>query len=369
MPRCGILPLSIKVVIPAIGARQAPFVRHRRVFVQRRPHPAQAVPNIGRHRTGASRRRHKTAARSIGGAQTPPWKRRRKETSQMIPAGFDYHAPRSVAEAIKLLADLGGDAKLLAGGHSLLPMMKLRFAQPAHLVDLNRIDALRGVREEGGTLVIGAMTVENDLIASPVLRAKAPLLPEAAAQIGDPQVRNRGTIGGDIAHGDPGNDHPALAIALDAMLVLEGPKGKRQVKADGFFLGTYMTGMGEDEILTEIRVPAFAPRTGYAYAKLKRKTGDWATAAAAVVLRLDGGKVSHVRIALTNLAPAALRAAGAEAALLGQAVTETSIAAAAKAAMAACDPAEDLRGDRQYKTAMAGHMVKRAIRSAVARCQ
>jgi len=287
----------------------------------------------------------------------------------MIPPGFDYHAPRSVADAIRLLGQLGSDAKLLAGGHSLLPMMKLRFAQPAHLIDLNRIDALRGIREEGATIVIGAMTVENELIASTLLQTRLPLLPEAAKQIADPQVRNRGTIGGDIAHGDPGNDHPAIAMALDATLVLEGPKGKRSVKADGFFHGTYMTDMAEDEILTEIRIPAFAPKTGYAYEKLKRKTGDWATAAAAVVLRMDGGKVSYVRIGLTNVAPTALRATDAEAALLGQPLTEANIAIAAAKAMAITDPAEDLRGDRDYKTAMAGQMVKRALAKAATRCR
>ncbi len=285
----------------------------------------------------------------------------------MIPPGFDYHVPRSVADAIRLLGSLP-DAKLLAGGHSLLPMMKLRFAQPANLIDLNRIDALRGIREEGGQIVIGAMTVENDLIASPLLQQKLPLLVEAAKLIADPQVRNRGTIGGDIAHGDPGNDHPALAIALDATFTLEGAKGKRQVKAENFFHGTYMTDMAEDEILTEIRIAPFAAKTGYAYEKLKRKTGDWATAAAAVVLRLDGGKVSQARIALTNVAPMALRAADAEAALLGQPLSDASIAAAATKAMAICDPAEDLRGDRDYKTAMAGQMLKRAIARAAARC-
>jgi aerobic carbon-monoxide dehydrogenase medium subunit len=287
----------------------------------------------------------------------------------MIPGAFDYHAPGTVADAIKLLGQLGPDAKLLAGGHSLLPMMKLRFAQPAHLVDLNRIAELRGIREEGATVCIGAMTVENDLIASKLLQAKVPILAEAAKQIADPQVRNRGTIGGDIAHGDPGNDHPAIAIAIDASFVLQGPSGKREVRADGFFKGTYLTDMAEDEVLVEIRVPAFAPLTGWAYEKLKRKTGDWATAAAAVVLRLDGGVVSHVRIALTNLAPAALRATGAEAALLGKALTQATIADAATQAMAVCDPAEDLRGDREYKTAMAGQMVKRAIANAAARCR
>ncbi|MDM0035576.1 xanthine dehydrogenase family protein subunit M [Variovorax sp. J22P271] len=287
----------------------------------------------------------------------------------MIPSGFDYHAPRSVGDAIALLGQYGGDAKLLAGGHSLLPMMKLRFAQPAHLIDLNRIDSLRGIREEGATIVIGAMTVENELIRSALLQQKLALLPEAAKQIADPQVRNRGTIGGDIAHGDPGNDHPALSIALDATFVLQGPDGTRQVAADGFFQGTYMTAMAEDEVLTAIRMPAFAPGTGYAYQKLKRKTGDWATAAAAVVLRLDGGNVSHVRIALTNLAPTALRAADAEAALLGKPPTDAAIADAAARAMAICDPAEDLRGDREYKTAMAGQMVQRALRLALSRCK
>jgi aerobic carbon-monoxide dehydrogenase medium subunit len=286
----------------------------------------------------------------------------------MIPPAFDYHAPRSVGEALSLLGTLGSDAKLLAGGHSLLPMMKLRFAQPAHLIDLNRIPALRGIREDGGDVVIGAMTVENELIASPLLRASLPLLAEAAKLIADPQVRNRGTIGGDLAHGDPANDHPALAIALDATLVLEGPRGRRGVKADGFFVGPYATALADDEILVEIRVPALPAGTGWAYEKLKRKTGDWATAAAAVVLRQAGGKVTHARIALTNVGPTALRAADAEKALLGQPLSDATITAAAKAARAVTDPAADLRGDVAYKTAMAGQMVQRAIRAAAARC-
>jgi aerobic carbon-monoxide dehydrogenase medium subunit len=285
----------------------------------------------------------------------------------MIPPAFDYHAPASIGEALSLLGRLGSDAKFLAGGHSLLPMMKLRFAQPAHLIDLNRIPELRGIREEGADVVIGAMTVENDLIASPILRAKLPLLSEAAKLIADPQVRNRGTIGGDIAHGDPGNDHPALSIAVDATFVLQGPKGQRSVKAENFFLGTYATALAEDEMLVAIRVPAFAPGTGWAYEKLKRKTGDWATAGAAVVLRTGGGGVTHARIALTNVAPMAVRAADAEKALIGKPLTAATIAAAANAAMAITDPAADLRGDRDYKTAMAGQMVQRAIRAAAAR--
>ncbi len=285
----------------------------------------------------------------------------------MIPPSFDYHAPKSVGEALALLGSLP-DAKLLAGGHSLLPMMKLRFAQPSHLIDINRIPELRGICEDGANIVIGAMTVENELIASPILRAKLPLLAEAPKLIADPQVRNRGTIGGDIAHGDPGNDHPALMLALDATLVMQGPGGVREVKADDFFLGLYATALAEDEILTAIKLPAFAAGTGWAYEKLKRKTGDWATAGAAVVLRISGGVVSHARIALTNVAPMAIRALDAEKALIGQPVNAASLAAAAAAAEAVCDPAEDLRGDIEYKTAMAGQMVKRAIASAAARC-
>ena len=288
----------------------------------------------------------------------------------MIPPAFDYHAPKTVIEAIALLGSLGSEAKLLAGGHSLLPMMKLRFASPAHLIDINRIPELRGIREDGDGVVIGAMTSENALIASGILRAKVPLLAEAPKQIADPQVRNRGTIGGDIAHGDPANDHPALAIVLDATFTVEGPKGQRQVKAEDFFQGTYLTDLAEDEILLSIRVPAFAAGTGWAYEKLKRKTGDWATAGAAVVLRFSGGSggtVSHARIALTNVAPQALRATAAEQALIGKPLSDATVNAAAAAAMAITDPVDDLRGDREYKTAMTGQMVKRAIRVAAAR--
>jgi len=286
----------------------------------------------------------------------------------MIPPSFDYHAPRTIQDAVGLLTQLGSEAKLLAGGHSLLPMMKLRFAQPTHLIDLNRIDELRGIVDQGDHVLIGAMTVENDLINSPVLRAKVPLLPEAAALIADPQVRNRGTIGGDIAHGDPANDHPALALALNASFCLQGPQGRREVKADDFFLGIFTTALAEDEILVSMTVPAFPAKTGWAYEKLKRKTGDWATAGAAVVMRVENDHVSQVRIALTNVASTAIRVKSAEDALLGQALSDESINAAADAAMTACDPAEDLRGDVEYKTAMAGQMLKRAIRLAASRC-
>ncbi len=286
----------------------------------------------------------------------------------MIPPSFDYHAPQTVEEALGLLASLDGDAKVLAGGHSLLPMMKLRFAQPGTLIDLNKIPSLRGIRQEGDAIVIGAMTVENDLITSELLRSRVPLLPEAAALIADPQVRSRGTIGGDIAHGDPGNDHPALSIALNATFVVQGPNGRRELAADGFFLGTYMTQLDDNEILCEIKVPAFVAGTGWAYEKLKRKTGDWATAGCAVVMRRSGDHVADVRIALTNVAPCALRAQQAEQALINRPLDAAALDAAAAAVVAVCDPAEDLRGDIEYKTAMAAQMVKRALSKAWSRC-
>ena len=285
----------------------------------------------------------------------------------MIPRDFDYHAPKTIPDALKLLGQFGDEAKLLAGGHSLLPMMKLRFAQPGHLIDLGRIGELKGIREDGGTLRIGAMTTENELIWSKLLQAKCPLLVEGARLISDPQVRYKGTIGGDIAHGDAGNDHPALMIALGASFVLRGAAGERTVPADGFFIGPYLTKMEAGEIMTEIRIPVPPAGTGYAYAKLKRKVGDFATAASAVTLRLQGGTVTDVTIALTNVGATVLRARAAEASLHGKAVNDASIAEAARLAMSICAPATDQRGDAQYRTAMAGEMTQRALRTAATR--
>ena len=287
----------------------------------------------------------------------------------MIPPSFDYHAPRSIGEALSLLSSLGSDAKLLAGGHSLLPMMKLRFAQPAHLIDLNRIAELRGIREEGIELVVGAMTTEAELMGSALVRSRVPLLAEGASSIADPQVRYRGTIGGDISHGDPGNDHPALMLALGATFVLTGPKGQRRVKADGYFLGIYATQLAGDEILTQVRIPIPAPGSGWSYQKLKRKTGDFATAAAAVVLQMKGGNVARVAIGLTNVAPTALRARAAEAALTGKPLNEAGLGEAARLAMSICNPAPDQRGDVEYKTAMCGEMTRRALQAAAARAK
>jgi aerobic carbon-monoxide dehydrogenase medium subunit len=290
-----------------------------------------------------------------------------EQETAVIPRPFEYHAPRSLSEALALLNQHGDTAKLLAGGHSLLPMMKLRFAQPDHLIDLGWLAELKGIREAGDEIIIGPMTTENELIWSSLLQEKCPLLVEGARQISDPQVRYRGTIGGDISHGDPGNDHPALMIALDASFVLVGEHGKRIVPADGFFIGTYMTQLEAGEIMTAIHIPIPAAGTGHCYAKLKRKTGDFATAAAAVTLRMEGERVADVRIVLTNVGQTALRATEAEQALLNNALDDHAVDEAARLAMLACEPAEDLRGDIEYKTAMAGEMTRRALRTALTR--
>ena len=285
----------------------------------------------------------------------------------MIPREFEYHAPKTIPDALGLLKQFGDEAKLLAGGHSLLPMMKLRFAQPGHLIDLGSIRELKGIREDGGTLRIGAMTTENELIWSKLLQDKCPLLIEGARLISDPQVRYKGTIGGDIAHGDPGNDHPALMLVLGASFVLKASSGERVVPADGFFTGSFATLLKPGEIMTEIRIPVPAKGTGYCYSKLKRKTGDFATAAAAVTLRMKGETVQEVSIALTNVGATALKARKAEDSLRGKAMNDASIAEAARLAMSICDPAVDQRGDAEYKTAMAGEMTQRALRTARSR--
>jgi aerobic carbon-monoxide dehydrogenase medium subunit len=283
-----------------------------------------------------------------------------QETS-VIPSAFDYHAPTNLSDAIALLGRYGDEAKLLAGGHSLLPMMKLRFAAPGHLIDLGRIPDLRGITQAGAEIHIGAMTTENELIWSPLLADKVPLLVEGARWIADPQVRYCGTVGGDISHGDPANDHPALMLALGASFVLRGPQGERVVKAADFFLGLYATELQPGEVLTRIQVPIPAPGTGWAYEKLKRKIGDFATAAAAVLLAMDRGRVASVSIALTNAGATPLKATEAEAALLWRPLDDAALADAARLAMDICDPVADQRGDADYKRAMAGEMTRRAL--------
>ncbi|HVJ44052.1 MAG TPA: xanthine dehydrogenase family protein subunit M [Dongiaceae bacterium] len=287
----------------------------------------------------------------------------------MIPGRFTYHCPASVTEAVGLLASLGEDARPLAGGHSLIPMMKLRMAQPEHLIDLGKIPDLKGIRQEAGEIVIGAMTTQAEIIAAPLLAEKAPILIEAARVIADPQVRYAGTIGGNVANGDPGNDMPGLMQCLDARYGLTGPSGTRQVAARDFYEAAYFTKLEAGEILTELRFAVPAAGHGWAYEKLKRKIGDYAVAAAAVMLSMSAGKCTQAAIALTNVGQTPLLAADAAKALVGSPVDASAIDAAAKAAMAIADPSTDTRGPVEYRRAVLGVMVRRAIDRAKARAR
>ena len=285
----------------------------------------------------------------------------------MIPGPFSYHRPASVADAIRLLSTFGDDARPLAGGHSLVPMMKLRLATPEHLIDLHGIDGLKGIRREGNTIVIGAMTTQHDLLASDVIANSLPILHETALLIADPQVRYRGTIGGNVANGDPGNDMPALMMTLGASYRLEGPGGARDLPASEFYQGAYFTALEPGEILTSISVPAAAAGHGYAYEKLKRKIGDDATAAAAVVLTMAGGKVTSCSIGLTNLNETPLLATDAAKAVIGTSLDEATLKKAAAAAVAIMAPASDARGPAEYRKHVGGIMVTRALTRAAAR--
>ncbi|WP_315757376.1 MULTISPECIES: xanthine dehydrogenase family protein subunit M [unclassified Bradyrhizobium] len=285
----------------------------------------------------------------------------------MIPGPFDYHRPASVNDAIKLLADLGDDARPLAGGHSLLPMMKLRLATPAHLIDLHGIAGLKGIRRDGDRIIIGAMTTQAELLASADIGEALPILHETALLIADPQVRYRGTLGGNVANGDPGNDMPALMLALDASYRLEGPNGVREIAAREFYQGAYFTALEPGEILTGISIPLPAAGHGYAYEKLKRKVGDYATAAAAVVLTMAGGKVATCVIALTNLHETPLLATDAATAVIGTTLDDAALKAAASAARAIMQPASDARGPAEYRTHVGGIMVMRALQRAARR--
>jgi carbon-monoxide dehydrogenase medium subunit len=285
----------------------------------------------------------------------------------MIPGPFSYHRPATVADAVKLLADLGDDARPLAGGHSLVPMMKLRLATPAHLVDLHGVAALKGIRRDGNTVTIGAMTTQYELLASEEIGKALPILHETALLIADPQVRYRGTIGGNVANGDPGNDMPALMITLGASYKLEGPGGAREVAASEFYQGAYFTALEPGEILTSISVPVPAAGHGYAYEKLKRKIGDYATAAAAVVLTMAGGKVATCSIGLTNLHETPLLATDAANAVIGTSLDAASLKKAAQAAEAIMSPAADARGPVEYRKHVGGIIVTRALRLAATR--
>lgn len=286
----------------------------------------------------------------------------------MIPAPFEYDAPATLDEAIALLEKHGDEAKILAGGHSLIPMMKLRFASPEHLIDINNIPGLSYIKEEDGYLKIGAMTRESELEESEIIRNKYPIFTDASKLIADPQVRNMGTIGGNIAHGDAANDHPAVMLALGAEVVATGPGGQRVIPIDEFFFGFYMTALQPNEILTEIRIPSIGAGTGNAYHKLERKVGDYATAGVATQITVDGdGVCTYAGIGLTNVNATPLRAARSEEALVGNKLTEEVIAAAAQAASEDCNPSTDLRGSEEYKRSMVRVLVKRMINKATDR--
>jgi carbon-monoxide dehydrogenase medium subunit len=288
--------------------------------------------------------------------------------SPMIPAAFDYHRPNSLDEAVGLLARYGDAAKVLSGGMSLLPVLKLRLGSFAHLVDIGRIPGLEYIKEDGGFLKIGAMTRQATIERSELVRSKYPVLADAVPLIADPLVRNRGTIGGNVANGDPGNDQPAIMIALGAALVVRGSKGERSIAANKFYTGFFTTALAPDDILTEIRIPIPSGRSGGAYVKLKRKVGDFAAAAAAVQLALDAkGAVERAAIALTNAGPTPLEAVDAARFLVGKMPDEKAIAEAARLAAAKCAPSADRRGSIEYKKEMARVMTTRALTKAVAR--
>jgi carbon-monoxide dehydrogenase medium subunit len=285
----------------------------------------------------------------------------------MIPAAFDYHRPGTLDEALKLLKQHGEDAKVLSGGMSLLPMLKLRLGSFAHLVDINRIPGLDYIKEEKGTLKIGAMTRQATLERSDLIKSKYPILADAVPLIADPLVRNRGTIGGNVANGDPGNDQPAIMIALGATYVVEGGK-ERTVAANQFYKGLYDTALARNEILTEIRIPTPPARSGGAYTKLKRKTGDFAVAAAAVQVTLGkNGAIESARIALTNAGLTPVEAVDAAKYLVGKQPDDETLMEAAKMAAAKSSPSADRKGSVEYKKEMARVLTARALKKAVQR--
>jgi carbon-monoxide dehydrogenase medium subunit len=257
----------------------------------------------------------------------------------MYPASFDYSAPSTIDEAVRLLSEHGDNAKLLAGGHSLLPLMKLRFAQPSHVVDLRRIPSLRGIRREGTTIVIGAMTTYHELGASPDVRDAAPIVADAASEIGDPQVRNRGTIGGSLAHADPNADLPAAMLASGASFVAVSPGGRRTISADEFFLGLFSTALVSGELLTEIRVPLPSARSGGAYAKYPQPASRFALVSVAATLELErmSDRVQRARVAAGGLATTPLRAIAVEEFLIGRGLDEETITTAAEHLVASPD--------------------------------
>jgi len=286
----------------------------------------------------------------------------------MIPAQFDYHRAGTLDEAIGLLTRYGTEAKVLSGGMSLLPMLKLRLGSFGHLVDISRIAGLEYIKEEKGVVRIGAGTRQATLERSALIKSKFGALADALPLIADPLVRNRGTIGGNIANGDPSNDHPAIAIALGTELVARGPKGERTIPANRFYKDLFVTDLKVDEILAEIRIPLPPPRSGSAYRKLKRKTGDYAVAAVAVQVTLNAnGAIERAAIALTNVGPIAIEAVEAQKSLVGKKPDEKTLTDAARLAAKAASPSADRRGSVEYKQEMTRVLALRALKAALER--
>jgi len=280
----------------------------------------------------------------------------------MIPAAFDYHAPTSLEEAIALLGS-AGDVRVLAGGQSLIPLLKLRLAAPEVIVDLGRIESLRGIREDGDAIVIGAMTSHDDVARSPLLATHALLLSKAAQTVADPQVRHRGTFGGALCHADPAGDLLAPALALDASFVIAGPSGTRTVAAGDFFQDMFTTAIGQGEILTEVRVPK---RTGWGahYEKFSRVAQQWSIVAVAATVLVEGGTIAQARVALTNMGPVPIRATAVEQALVGLAADASSVAAAVADIAQGSRPPTDLNGDGDYRRHLASVLARRAVLAA-----
>lgn len=280
----------------------------------------------------------------------------------MIPPPFEYARPKTILDAIALLRQHGETAKILSGGQSLIPMMKVRLARPDYLIDINQIEGLQYIKEENRYLKIGGLTREADLEASELIRAKYPIIFDTATCIADPQVRNLATVGGNLAHGDPANDHPATMLALGAEVIAVGPQGERAIPVKDFFLSVFTTALGHEEILTEIRIPIPPPRSAGAYLKLERKVGDFATVGVAAQLTVDAeGICRQAGIGLTNVGPIPLRAGKAEGFLRGKAVDEVNVKQAAQLAAEDADPSSDLRGPAEYKSAMVKELTKRAL--------
>jgi carbon-monoxide dehydrogenase medium subunit len=287
----------------------------------------------------------------------------------MIPAEFEYHAPVSLDEALALLGQKAGTAKMLAGGQSLIPAMRFRLAMPEVLIDIGRIAQLDYVKELNGYLAIGAMTRETTLEEHPLLRERYPLLLDTARVVADPLVRQRATIGGNLAHADPANDHPATMLAYAAQVVVRGAAGERVIDIDNFFTGMFESAIQPGEILTEVRIPSPGPGESGAYVKFERKVGDYAVSGVAVQLKLEGDVCERVRIGLTNVNPTPIRALEAEARLSGQVLSEDNLEAAGRLAASACDPSADLRGSAEYKRDLTRVVLKRAVRLAQSRVQ